>query len=109
MTYRGYIKNGRVRVDAPLDLPEGTIVNVRPVRSKRAHRRREPSQVAPTTWGRALLRYAGQASGLPADLARNHDHYLYGLPKKRNQSSRTRRIASRCSTRTTSSTRGLTT
>ena len=24
----------------------------------------------------------GKAKGLPADAARNHDHYLYGLPRK---------------------------
>jgi hypothetical protein len=29
-----------------------------------------------------LLRWAGKAKGLPADLARNHDHYLHGRPKK---------------------------
>jgi hypothetical protein len=28
-----------------------------------------------------LLRIAGTAEGLPADLARNHDHYLYGAPR----------------------------
>ncbi len=28
-----------------------------------------------------LLRNAGTAEGLPADLARNHDHYLYGAPR----------------------------
>jgi hypothetical protein len=29
-----------------------------------------------------LLRVAGTAQGLPADLAENHDHYLYGVPKR---------------------------
>jgi len=24
----------------------------------------------------------GAAKGLPSDLARNHDHYLYGTPKR---------------------------
>lgn len=32
--------------------------------------------------GKMLLRFAGKASGLPADLARNHDNYLHGLIKK---------------------------
>jgi hypothetical protein len=29
-----------------------------------------------------LLRVAGTAEGLPADLASNHDHYLYGSPRR---------------------------
>ena len=29
-----------------------------------------------------LLRIAGTAEGLPPDLARNHDHYLYGAPRR---------------------------
>jgi hypothetical protein len=29
-----------------------------------------------------LLSFAGAANGLPADMAHNHDHYLYGVPKK---------------------------
>lgn len=29
-----------------------------------------------------LLKIAGTAEGLPADLAQNHDHYLYGLPRR---------------------------
>jgi hypothetical protein len=28
----------------------------------------------------------GKAENLPEDLAQNHDHYLYGLPKKGNPS-----------------------
>lgn len=31
---------------------------------------------------RLLLKYAGKAKGLPRDLARNHDHYLHGTPKR---------------------------
>lgn len=29
-----------------------------------------------------LLQMAGTAEGLPADLAGNHDHYLYGTPRR---------------------------
>ena len=29
-----------------------------------------------------VLRVAGTAEGLPPDLAENHDHYLYGTPKR---------------------------
>jgi hypothetical protein len=34
------------------------------------------------SWGEALLEVAGSAQGLPSDLARNHDHYLHGAPKR---------------------------
>jgi hypothetical protein len=29
-----------------------------------------------------LLKIAARITGLPADFARNHDHYLHGLPRK---------------------------
>ncbi len=29
-----------------------------------------------------LLKIAARIEGLPSDLARNHDHYLHGLPQK---------------------------
>jgi hypothetical protein len=29
-----------------------------------------------------LLKIAGRIEGLPPDFAKNHDHYLHGLPKK---------------------------
>jgi hypothetical protein len=34
------------------------------------------------TLGEKLLKYAGKAVGLPPDAARNHDHYLYGTPRR---------------------------
>ena len=30
-----------------------------------------------------LARYAGTFDGLPEDMAMNHDHYLYGTPKRK--------------------------
>ncbi len=33
-------------------------------------------------WGEALFEVAGTAQGLPNDLANNHDHYLYGTPRR---------------------------
>jgi hypothetical protein len=35
-----------------------------------------------TGWGAALLEIIGTADDLPADLSINHDHYLYGTPKR---------------------------
>ena len=73
MTYHGFIKNGTVVLDdAPL-FPEGTEVQVQIL---------PPTPTEQSGLGRRLMKYAGKADGLPADLARNHDHYLHGLPRK---------------------------
>jgi hypothetical protein len=71
MTYHGHIENGTVVVEGALDLPDGTEVRIEPI---------NPS--AEMTLGQRLMKFAGTAKGLPSDLARNHDHYLYGMPKK---------------------------
>lgn len=79
MTYRGVVKNGLVRLDERISLPEGTAVSVRPLRKKSKAPRRNKSLSAP---GQRLIKYAGKAKGLPADAARNLDHYLYGHPRQ---------------------------
>ena len=40
------------------------------------------TDTTPQTLHEALKDFIGVADDLPADLARNHDHYLYGAPKK---------------------------
>lgn len=72
MTYRGQIKNGVVVLEGNPPLAEGTEVRVEPVESGA----QEPSL------GQKLMKFAGKAKGLPSDMARNHDHYLHGRPKK---------------------------
>lgn len=37
---------------------------------------------APRAAGPGLKQFAGAVRGLPSDMARNHDHYLHGRPKK---------------------------
>ncbi len=78
MGYKGHIENGGVVLDEPADLPDGTAVNVLPAGKVRGVKtRRQP----PTLYER-LKPVIGKAKGLPPDAALNHDHYLYGLPKK---------------------------
>ncbi len=73
MTYMGRVQNGVVVLDDGNELAEGTVVRVEPTAS--------PS--APVQGGRArLLALAGSITDLPSDLARNHDHYLYGHPRE---------------------------
>ncbi len=72
MTYRGHVKSGQIVLDEPVALPEGAVVNVDVVENGRS----------PATIWEKLLELAGTVEGLPPDLAENHDHYLYGTPKK---------------------------
>jgi len=79
MIYRGHVQNGVVVFDDSVTLPEGAEVRVElesPAPQTAA--KDEPGQ----TLGRKLLKHAGKVTDLPADAARNHDHYLYGTPKK---------------------------
>lgn len=69
MTFIGKISHGTVVLPPDANLPEGTRVRVEPL----------------TATARKLTeRYAsliGIADDLPADLARNLDHYVHGHPK----------------------------
>jgi hypothetical protein len=84
MTVRGKIKNGKVVLDDPQALPEGTEVEVRPVKKRKpAARARKPKAKAPPrSLAERLANVIGKATGLPSDASVNHDHYLYGLPKQ---------------------------
>ena len=75
MTYRGRVQNGAVVFDDEVALPEGAIVRVEQL---------EPPKTDgnASSWADEMLKLAGTAKGLPPDLARNHDHYLYGHPKR---------------------------
>jgi hypothetical protein len=79
MVYRGHVEKGVVVLDEPVVLPEGLAVNIEPSLAGQ----QEPAlDNAGETLGQKLLKHAGKATGLPHDLAENHDHYLYGTPKK---------------------------
>ena len=71
MTFRGRVSKGVVVWEQGADLPEGTEVRVEPVG--------EPTR---KTLYERLEKFAGQAEGLPDDLAQQHDHYIHGTPKK---------------------------
>jgi hypothetical protein len=79
MTYRGRVEHGVVVLEPGARLREGTDVRVEPV----------PETESPTEEMQELLqlregplRFSGVAKGGPSDLARNHDHYLHGTPRK---------------------------
>lgn len=71
MTYRGTVKGGVVVLGPGTHLDEGVEVMIEPIET--------PDDL--TRLRRGLLELAGTVSG-PPDLARNHDHYIHGTPKK---------------------------
>lgn len=76
MTYSGTVKNGVVVLEGLEGLPDGTRVRVEPVEADATPAR------GSKTLGEALLELAGAIDDLPADFARNHDHYIHGQPRR---------------------------
>jgi hypothetical protein len=72
MLLEGTVINGTIVLDGEEKLPEGARVEVVV----------KPAAQAASPLGEALLRHAGKAVGLPADMAAQHDHYLHGTPKR---------------------------
>ena len=79
MTYRGRVENGVVVLEPGAHLREGTDVRVEPV---------PETQSAAEGSGKVrqlregLLGFSGIIKDGPSDLARNHDHYLHGMPRR---------------------------
>ena len=67
MVLFGTVKNGRVELEPPAGLPEGTHVRVETV----------PDDDAVYHLGDDAV-----DADLPADLAGEHDHYIYGTAKR---------------------------
>lgn len=79
MTYQGHIENGHVVLDEPAELPEGASVTV-------SIEFRQISEQTGQTLAERYSDFIGAIDSLPPDAAENHDHYLYGVPKRRNVS-----------------------
>lgn len=71
----GKVVNGVIVLDQPGKLEDGTAVRVLPVEERSVGEKAESLK-------EMLLSFAGIVEGLPSDMALNHDHYLYGVPKK---------------------------
>jgi hypothetical protein len=69
MTYKAHIKNGVAVLDDPVPLRDGTQVLVQPVES-------------PASLGELLREVVGKGQALPPDGSTQHDHYIYGTPKR---------------------------
>lgn len=79
MVYRGHVRHGKIELEADVRLPDGAVVTVE-VQGNGSEAEAPGEQTEPL--GKTLMRHAGTADGLPADAARNLDHYLYGTPKR---------------------------
>lgn len=76
MVYTGHVENGVILADGPLDLPEGAVVRFEIALAS------ESRKDSSLTFGERFAEVMGKARSLPEDAAENHDHYLYGTPKK---------------------------
>ncbi len=72
MTYKGRVKGGVVVLEPGARLEEGAEVVVEQV----------PQSDEYASLREGLLNLAGTVKGLPSDMARNHDHYIHGTPKR---------------------------
>ena len=81
MVYRGRVKNGVVVMEGSARPEEGAEVSVRPLR--KTVRSSVARKKQPATMYDRLKSVIGKARGLPADASINHDHYLYGMPKRK--------------------------
>ena len=75
MSYRGIMRGGVVVLPPGVQLPEGAQVEVTVPPQSRAPQSDRPVYDA-------LAEFVGAFDGLPEDLARNHDHYLHGTPRR---------------------------
>ncbi len=78
MVYHGTYKNGVVVLDGEATLSEGQRVDVN-VEGAPAHVGVTENQ--PTVWQK-LLELSGVIKDGEPDESRNHDHYIYGAPKR---------------------------
>jgi hypothetical protein len=77
MTLHGQVRGGVIVFDPPVTLSEGTEVQVQVIQSQP-----EVGAAEPQSLYERLKPFVGAAKGLPADLAAQHDHYLYGTSKR---------------------------
>jgi hypothetical protein len=68
MSFVSEVKDGKINIPPRVNLPEAASVRVEPLRAE--------------TLATRLKAVIGSAEGLPPDFAAQHDHYLYGTPKK---------------------------
>jgi hypothetical protein len=71
MELEGVVHNGVIVPDDATALAEGTRVRISPAPDEK-----------PRPFGERFAQFKGAVPGLPADLAKQHDHYRLGTPKQ---------------------------
>ena len=83
MVISGEVKGGVIILPQDVVLPEGSLVQV-VVADVARDTNTPPSK--PTEEGESirdkLMKFAGICTDMPADSSENHDHYLYGTPRR---------------------------
>ena len=69
------VENDTIKLPPDVHVPDGTRVEITLPEEKSAAAPKENA----LAW---MLEYAGIVDDMPADLAAEHDHYLYGTPKR---------------------------
>jgi len=78
MSFTGHVQDGAVVMDEPLPLPNGTAVEVNPMPVIPP----SPDVMKPRTLNERLNEFIGCLKYLPEDASVQHDHYIYGTPKR---------------------------
>ncbi len=71
MSITATVENNMIKLPVGVHLPDGTQVRVEPV-----------TQPASKPLSERYAKFIGAVTDAPSDLAANHDHYLYGTPKR---------------------------
>ena len=71
MSITSTVENNMIKLPAGVQLPDGTPVRVEPLNAP-------PRK----SFGARYAKFIGAVRDAPTDLAENHDHYLYGAPKR---------------------------
>jgi hypothetical protein len=72
MTITAQVQNHSIKLPADVVIADGTMVTIQTLDDA-------PAGKPAGAW---MLKYAGIADDLPPDAAAQHDHYLYGTPKR---------------------------
>ena len=72
MSITATVENGTIRLPPDAHFPDGTEVRVEVVERSTGG-----------AFDKRYAKFAGVVKDAPADLADNHDHYLYGAPKRK--------------------------
>jgi hypothetical protein len=78
MTYKGHFENGKIVLDEPVDIADGTVVRIEIATSVEEPASDDSQE---QSLAERYAEFIGIVEGLPEDAAKNVDHYLYGTPK----------------------------